>query len=183
MTERSLHKDRIEGLEASLKGLREKKELFLKAKGLHEEEEKLRAEGNKIRTDITDAKVTLKDLMERKNTAMQTVTSAMAAKMNAVLPMGSAVIEIRDDGTLFIGWNNGKGTTSYPSLSGGEKAAFDPALCKALGGTILLVEAAEIDDSHLTDALRKYEASGMQVIVNTCHAPEVIPLAWGQVRI
>jgi len=183
MTEQSLHKDRIEGLEASLKGLREKKELFLKAKGLHEEEEKLRAEGNKIRTGITDAKATLKDLMERKNTAMQTVTSAMASKMNAVLPMGSAAIEIRDDGTFFTGWNNGKATIPYSGLSGGEKAAFDPALCKALGGTILLVEAAEVDDIHLTEVLRKYEAAGMQVIVNTCHAPEVIPLAWGQVRL
>lgn len=183
MTEKSLLTDMIVGLEASLKDLQGKKEIFVKAKGLHEETEKLRAEVNAIRTEITDAKSNLKDLVERKNTAMMTVTASMAKKMNAALPSGSAVVEIKEDGTIFIGWNNGKATIPYSGLSGGEKASFDPALCRALGGTILCVEAAEIDDLHLTEALRKYEATDMQVIVSTCHTPEVVPLGWTQVSL
>jgi hypothetical protein len=183
MTEKSILTDLITGLEASLKDLQGKKDLFIRAKGIHEEEEKLRAEGNKIRTEITDAKATVKDLVEKKNAAMKTVTAAMAKTMNAVLPAGSSVIEIMEDGTFSIGWNNGKATVPYSGLSGGEKASFDPALCRALGGSILVVEAAEIDGPHLTDALRKYEAAGMQVIVNTCHQPEVVPLEWKAVAL
>ena len=178
MTEKSLLNDMITGLEASLQDLRGKKEIFIKAKGLYEEAEKLRAEGNKIRTEIADEKAKLKDLVERKNAAMMTVTGSMARKMNAVLPAGSAIVEIKEDGSFYIGWNNGKATVPYSGLSGGEKASFDPALCRALGGTVLCIEAAEIDGPHLTDALRKYEAAGMQVIVSTCHAPEVVPLSW-----
>lgn len=181
--DQQLLQDRITGLESSLKDLSVKKDLFVKAKGLNEETEKLRTESGKIRSDITKEKDSLKSLIEKKNKAMQSVTANMAAKMNAVLPAGLAVIEIKDDGSFFIGWNNGKVTVPYSGLSGGEKAAFDPALCKALGGNILLIEAAEIDSPHLTEALRKYEAAGIQTIVSTCHIPEVVPLSWKRVNL
>jgi len=183
MTDKQVLTDYINGLEESLKDLQGKKETFIKAKGLHEEAEKLRAEGNQIRDEITSEKEILKDLIEQKNTAMMTVTAAMANKMNVVLPAGSAIVEIKEDGSFFVGWNNGKTNVPYSGLSGGEKAAFDPALCRALGGSVLIVEAAEIDGEHLTDALRKYEAAKIQCIVSSCHTPEVIPLAWKVVKL
>lgn len=178
MSEKQLLIDYINGMEASLKDLQGKKDLFLKAKGLHEETEKLRAESNRTRDELGTEKTNLKDLTERKNAAMQTITAAMSRRMNEVLPAGSAIVEIREDGSFFIGWHNGKISVPYSGLSGGEKAAFDPALCRALGGSILLVEAAEMDGEHLTEALRKYEAADMQCIVSSCHQPKVIPLAW-----
>lgn len=183
MQDQHLLQNRIDGLEASLTELRTKKDLFTKAKGLNEEAEKLRFDRDKIRDDISKEKETLKGLIDKKNKAMQTITSAITDKMNAVLPFGSAVIEIKDDGSFFLGWNSGNAIVSYSGLSGGEKAAFDPALCKALGGDILIVEAAEVDSPHLTEALRKYESSGIQTLVSTCHLPEVIPLAWKRVNL
>ncbi len=174
-------KDMINGLEASLIDLNEKRDIFIKAKGLNEETEKLRAEVSKVHFELENEKDKLKGMNEEKNQAMATVTSSMARRMNDVLPSGSAIVEIKDDGSLFIGWFTKTAKVPYSGLSGGEQAAFDPALCKALGGSILAVEAAEIDGPHLTDALRKYEAANIQVIVSSCHAPEEVPENWNTV--
>jgi len=178
MADKEILTNLITGLEASLKDLNSKRDLFMKAKGLNEQTEKLRDEACKIRFEIENEKDKLKELTDAKNKAMMTVTAAMARKMNDVLPSGSAIIEINEDGSLLIGWFNGVAKVPYSGLSGGEKAAFDPALCKALGGSVLIVEAAEIDDVHLMDALRKYEAADVQCIVSSCHVPKDIPETW-----
>jgi hypothetical protein len=183
MSDKALLKDMIGGLETSIRELNGHKDAFIKAKGLAGESEKLRAEVNKLRTEIADEKENLKALTEKKNAAVMTVSSGMAKAMNEALPAGSAIIQIQEDGSCFIGWNNGRVNVPYSGLSGGEKAAFDPALCRALGASIMIVEAAELDDEHLTEALRKYSASGMQCIVNTCHQPEAIPLDWKVIRL
>ena len=189
MVDKKLISDFIAGLEASLKELQGKKEMFLKAKGLNEESEKLLADAKNLRDELAGEKAALEGWTDQKNRSLVNVTGTMARRMNAVLASGSAVIEIREDGSFFIGWNNGReparggATVPYAGLSGGERAAFDPALCKALGGSLLVVEAAEIDDEHLTGALRKYEDAGLQVIVSSCHSPETVPLAWRVVRL
>jgi len=168
-------KDMINGLEASLVELNGRRDIFIKAKGLNEETEKLRAEASRVRFELENEKDKLKGLVEEKNQTMMTVTASMARRMNEVLPSGSAIVEIKDDGSLFIGWFTKTAKVPYSGLSGGEKAAFDPALCRALGGSVLVVEAAEIDDEHLVDTLLKYEASGIQCIVSSCHVPAEIP--------
>jgi hypothetical protein len=168
----------ITGLEASLKEHQDKKDLFIKAKGLHEEEEKIRQEVGVIRSNLEVEKMNLKALVDVKNLTMMSVTAAMAKTMNDLLAGTTAIIEIKEDGTVNIGMFNGKVNVPYSGLSGGEKAAFDPALCRALGGSILLVEAAELDPKRLTAALEKYGTSDLQVIISTCHAPETMPAGW-----
>jgi FtsZ-binding cell division protein ZapB len=175
--------DNINALDAAVKELRTTKELFIKAKGLDEQSEKMRAEAQKVKDDLTAEKKRYKTLLEGKNAAMKNVTEAMTKRMSAVLPRGAAVVEIKEDGTCFIGWNNGKTSVPYSGLSGGEKASFGPALCKALGGTILLVEAAELDPERLFAALRKYGEADIQVIVSSCHEPDKYPEGWKPVRL
>ena len=128
MEDQQLIKDAISGLEGALKALVDKKDIFIKANGLLEESEKLRASAEKIRSEITTEKENLKALVEKKNKALQSVTASIAAKMNDVLPAGKAVIEIKDDGSVFIGWDNGKVVVPYSGLSGGDPCAtgYDP---------------------------------------------------------
>lgn len=166
------------GLQEKLRAVRAQIGLFNKAKGLLEEEEKLRAEAVTIRDKITKEKEHLSSLQEKKNSIVKQAVEPMAARMNEVLPAGEAVIRIDDDGSVFIGMKSGQKTVPYAGLSGGEKAAFDPALCKALGGTVLIVEAAELDQDHLTEALEKYATTDIQTLVSSCHIPNETPEGW-----
>ena len=174
--------DLITCLEAKQIELNAQKDLFIKAKGLDEQAVKLRAEVETIHVNITEEKEKRASLVDKKNKALMSVMSRVEASMNEILPYGFARAQIEEDGSVFIGWNTGKAIVPYSGLSGGEKATFDPALCKALGGNILIVEAAEIDSKHLSEAFAKYEVSGMQVIVSTCHIPQ-LPLNWQVVKL
>lgn len=173
----------IAGLRSNLKALQADKDLFVKAQGLDEEAEKLKAEDERIKGEIEKEKANLAALVEQKNAAMSTVTGAMVATMNEVLPAGTAVVNITESGECIIGWDMGRGMVSYSGLSGGEKASFDPALCRALGGSILFVEAAELDEVRLSAALEKYAVADLQVIVGSCHEPASIPEGWQAVRL
>lgn len=178
-----LLKDQITGLEASLKEHQANKDLFIKAKGIEEEAEKMRGEVVKIQSTLTLEKTNLKALIGVYNAAMMPVTDAMAKTMNGLLAGNTAIIEINEDGTVNIGMFNGKKNVPYSGLSGGEKAAFEPALCRALGGSVLLVEAAELDPHRLTATLEQYSKSDLQIICSTCHAPEEVPAGWETVRL
>jgi hypothetical protein len=158
----------VTGIKGKLKSIKDQRNLFNKAKGLLEEEEKLRAEVVKYDNDIKSEKENKASLQEKKNKAMQGVVGAMAAKMNEILPVGKAEIRIDDDGGIFIGLKKSeKITVPYAGLSGGEKASFDPALCRALGGTVLIIEAAELDSTRLTQTLERYAETDLQVIVSS----------------
>lgn len=178
-----LMKDQITGLEASLKEHQANKDLFMKAKGLDEEAEKMRGEVTKIQSDLALEKTNLKALKDVYTAAMMPVTASMAKTMNDLLAGNTAIIEINEDGTVNIGMFNGKKNVPYSGLSGGEKAAFEPALCRALGGSVLLIEAAEFDPKRLTAALEKYGQSDLQILVSTCHAPEAAVPGWETVRL
>jgi hypothetical protein len=171
------------GIQEKLKTIRGLMDQFNKAKGILEEEEKLRVEAGKFRADLEVQKTTLSDLQKQKNNAMIAAVAPMAAKMNEVLPSGKAVLKIEDDGSFMIGWLLDKNIVPYHGLSGGEKAAFDPALCRALGGTILVVEAAELDSVKLHDALKQYSKTEIQVIVSSCHNPGAAPLDWKEIQL
>jgi hypothetical protein len=103
--------------------------------------------------------------------------------MDAVLPRGRSILRIEDDGALFIGWQDQKKPVPYSGLSGGEKVAFDQALARALGATVLIVEAAEMDPARLSEALDRYGKTGLQVIVSSCHEPTTYPSGWKAVRL
>ena len=167
--------DLITGLESKLKTLQNDKEVFIRAQGMDIEAEKMRAEVQKINDEVADLKVQVSELQSGKIKAIAPVASGMSKAMNAFLPQGSAELKIEEDGTFSICW----GDVPYPGLSGGEKVMFDAALAKALGATVLCVEAAETDEANLQALLAKYEASDIeQVIVLTCYGPVVVPAGW-----
>ncbi len=177
------YRDQITGLETSLQEMRKKKEIFNKAQGLNESTEKLSGEVVQLRADIETEKGKRDGLVDQKNAAVRTVLQQVAQKMDAVLPKGKAVLKIDDGGGLFIGWQDREKPVAYSGLSGGEKVAFDQALVKALGGTILIVEAAEMDGGRLFEALERYANTGLQVLVSTCHEPDKFPAGWKAVRL
>jgi hypothetical protein len=177
------YRDRITGLETALRDMRDKKEIFNKSQGLKESTEKIRGEAVQIREDIATEKNNREALVNKKNAAVKTVLQAVTKKMDDVLPRGKAILKIDDDGGLFIGWQGEKKAVPYSGLSGGEKVSFDQALVRALGGTILIVEAAEMDPARLTEALDRYAKTGLQVIVSSCHEPDGYPQGWKAVRL
>jgi len=172
--------DLITGLESKLKSLQTDKEVFIRAQGMDIEAEKMRAEVQKINDEVADLKKQVSGLQEKKSKAISPVLLGMGRVMNSFLAVGSTTLGILDDGDFFIGWVNEAGqTVPYAGLSGGEKVMFDAALAKALGATVLAVEAAETDEVNLQVLLEKYEASDIeQVIVLTCYGPVVVPAGW-----
>lgn len=164
----AMMKDQLAGLEAKGRGLRAKETLFLKDQGLAEEVAKSQKELEGQRHRLAGLKSTHKDLKHRKRKAVKATATALGKKMGEILPVGSAIFEIGENG-VFIGWDGPNGKVPYEGLSGGQKAAFDAALCHALDAKLLVVEAAELDPENMRLALEKLAEFPGQVIVNTCH--------------
>jgi len=183
MPDLQIFRDRITGLEESLKAHQDKKEIFNKAQGLAEEKEKLLSEAEKTRASIETAKETHKGLVEKKNAAVRAVLQKVQVSMDTVLPRGRSILRIDEDGGFYIGWQDQKDPVPYSGLSGGEKVAFDQALARALGATVLIVEAAEMDPTRLAEAMDRYGKTGLQVIVSSCHEPTAYPGGWKAVRL
>lgn len=174
----------IAALEVSLKEKQAKKEIFTKVQGLAESAEKIRAEVAQLRAKIEAEKEGLAKLVDKKTLAVKRVLLKVMEKMNAVLPAGEAILRIDDSGGLFVGWRDDeKKPVAYSALSGGEKVAFDQALVRALGGTVLIVEAAELDPERLHEALDRYGKTGLQVLVSSCHEPTNYPDGWKAARL
>lgn len=180
--------DRIRGLQANITDLRENEKLFHKAKGLDEEKEKAAAEMMEVEAELQGVKEELAELKSERAKALETTAEALAARMSAVLPAGTACFEISNDG-VFIGWLRQNGArVPYAGLSGGQKVAFDQALCYALlgdGPKTLIMEAAELDGLRLAEVMEHLEKTpeDTQIILNTWHVPEVVPDAWNVVEV
>jgi hypothetical protein len=183
MTDIKILNDQITGLKEKLKTLRSQKSLFDKAKGYDESIAKFQGEAEKMREEAKQLKSVFEKLMAKKNATIVASLDTIMARMNAVLPAGTAIIRVSEDGDCFIGWHNGKVAIAYPGLSGGEKVAFDTALVYALGGNVLITEAAELDDNRLADALTKYGQTSLQCIVLSAHEPAKVPKGWEVYRL
>lgn len=178
--------DNIAGIEGRITALRAQLALFNEAHGLDKEAEKVRQEAEKYRGEEGDLKTDIASLQKRKNAAIAATGKALAEKMSTFLTSGKAYFEITEDGGTQIGYVNPRGVkVPYNGLSGGEKAQFEPALCSALGATCAIVEAAEMDDTHLTEMLQRVGNldNGMQVICSTCHPPTKPAEGWEVVKV
>ena len=166
-------KEMITGLEQKKKNLVADEKVFLKLSGINEEIEKANQDKAGYEDELSEAKERRDDAKKRKADAVSGTTTKIAGKMNAVLPMGSAVFSYAedDDGKrdLKIGWMVGGVTTPYNGLSGGEKQIFDAALANVLDANIIVVEAAELDGDNLIKTLDELSKLDKQVIINTCH--------------
>lgn len=180
-----LLKDQLAGLEAKGKALRSDEALFLKAQGVDESTEKARTKLIEDEIDNANFKETMAELKSSKAGAIKEALCAIQDKMTAILPEGDAVIHIDDEGVLLIGWlkPEAKAPVAYHSLSGGEKAIFDPALISVLEAGLIIVEAAEMDEERLVESLKKLEQLKEQVIVNTWFVPKDVPKGWEIVKL
>ena len=170
--------NRLVGLEAKGKELREQEAIFLKMHGLREQIEETRSSNAELDTDIQALKEELAELKGQKAKAVAGSVDAIREKMDAVLPEGKTVFEIDDAGGISIGWKIGKTVKPYRGLSGGEKVVFDGALANALGAGMLIYEAAEADGGRLEDLLLLLADSERQIVINTWAAPGDVPDGW-----
>lgn len=182
----------LAGLEAKGKDLREKEKLFIKVQGLEEQIAAARKEIDESSNDLQAHKEELAELKTKKNEAVKSTLDAMSNKMAEVLPYGTPVIQITEDGKLPIGWEvKEKKYVAYHGLSGGEKILFEQALIYALLGDaenkLLIYEAAEVDLTRLELLLNHLDFSDQnsktQMIVSTCHSPAEIPDGWNCVNL
>ena len=179
MEDTKLIEDQISGLKERLILLRRDKEAFIKAQGMVEEAEKLKSEAEKKRKEVSLLKTGNAPLIAKKNAAMAKSLSGMIAKLTKVLPNGKPIVDVKEEGDVFIGWQKeGKQPVSYSSLSGGERVIFDAALAHALNANIIISEFAEIDDEQLVKALNRFGEMDVQFIGSTCHPPKEVPKPW-----
>jgi hypothetical protein len=178
------------GLEARLKSLRGELALFNQAKGLDEAAEAERTKAAEARKTAGEAKAILEDLKAQKARAVAATCAKLAQVMGQILPEGEAVMRIEDDGAVTLAWKRPDGREiPHAGLSGGQRVLFDSALAHALLGAakhrVLILEAAELDDAHLTMALEHVaEANpGTQIVVNSCHRPASVPDGWDVVEV
>ena len=175
--------DQIGGLTVRLKTLEADRDLLLKAQGLDEQAEVARKKAEDLKESVEAKKKLIQAHKDKINAVMSTSTGALEKKMAEILPAGRPVFHISADGDVFIGWIKPDEITPVPytGLSGGERVPFNQALLFALGGTVLVEEAAELDREHLGPVLQKLGESEIQIVVNTCHAPKDVPLLGWQV--
>jgi hypothetical protein len=141
--------------------------------------------------EVTGLKEEIAELSGEKAESVKVGTKKVERAATRFLPAGAAVIDIRDDNSVFIGWNNGNVVVPYEGLSGGQKVAFDMALSCALlpediSGGMLIVEAGELDNNNLKILLEKLAENcpeNTQFIVNTCHTIKDVPDCWKVIQI
>jgi len=187
--DKQILENQIAGLKASIKKLGEQKDTHIKLQTILEQIEKARVEQNPYEQELLEVKEEKVALNLSKTLTLSETATQLADKITTFLPNGSAVLRIDEDG-VFIGLqHHGNVITPYLSLSGGEKAFFDLALCHALLGAgdnvILCAECAEVDNEKLESLLKEIIAqkSSAQVILNSCHEPENIPDGWKVTRL
>jgi len=180
----------VSGLEARLRTLRGELALYNQAKGLDEAAEAERAKADEARKACGQAKAILEDLKSQKARAVAGTYAKLAAAMGQILPEGNAVMRIEDDGAVTLAWARPDGAEiPHAGLSGGQRVLFDAALAHALLGDakhrVLILEAAELDEAHLTLALEHMAATnpGTQILVNSCHEPAEVPEGWDVIRV
>ena len=183
--DKQLLTDNITGLKAAIRLLREDERRHIKSTTLTEQIEKARVEGDGLKTELEDVRKEKAALKAEKANSLGGTAQQLQEKITALLPNGSALVRISEEG-LFMGLrHHGDRVTPYLSLSGGEKVFFDLALSNAVldgsGEKILIAEAAELDEEKLRLLMLTIEQQhpGAQILLNTCHKPEgVIPKAW-----
>ena len=175
-------KDRVTGLEAHLRELRSKSDMFAKVQGIEESLEKTRGKIEGLKESEETYKEDLSKLLEKKEKALAPTIKELFERTTTILPTGEAVFEI-DSGKVFIGWKKDGHTTAYNGLSGGEKVCFDSALCNALGAEIIIMEAAEMDGENLETMLKMLADIKPQIILNTCHSIGDVPEPFSAVKL
>jgi len=181
-------KEQISGLAAAIKELRGKEKQHIKIQTLVEQTEKSRVELDSVEDELKDVRADKAKSKAQKAMNLSGVVGKISEKTTRFLPVGDALFQIDENG-LFIGLKRDEAITPYLSLSGGERAFFDLALCHALIGNkengILIAEVAELDDDKLKTLLSAISEMSPknQIILNTCHDIPEYPKDWNVIRL
>ena len=182
--EKQMLLDQIEGLKVSIKSLRETERKHIEADTLTKQIEKARVDRGELEIKLDELKKRKIELKIEKATSLNHVAQKIEGEITKLLPNGQAVFTIGEDG-VFIGLkHHGTKITPYLSLSGGEKAFFDPAISSAFLGKsknkILIAEVAEIDKEKLGSLLKEIVQikPDVQIILSSCHEPKEVPAEW-----
>jgi len=178
-----LIRTQIRGLEASIKSLREREAAQLRRQGIRAQIEKLTAEYERLKEQAQEEKKRNTDLVAQKNATLGAITGKITDRMNAVLPVGTAIIEITADQKFNLGWEIDGIMRPYKALSGGEKTSFDCAIALALGANVIIQEAAELDETRMVASLEKLGETDCQVICMACYPVKEVPEPWKMVQL
>ena len=180
----------VSGLEAKLLGLRNDERAFQRIAGLKEKQEADRAKSFALHEKVDELKATLADLKNQKAAAMQETATAIAAAMNCMLPFGTAVFEVNDEGSVYLGWDMpDHGLIAHGGLSGGQRVMFEAALAyalmpKGLKNPVILVEGAELGPEINMMLERIAETNpDAQIVACTCHEITQVPAGWAAVAV
>lgn len=181
---------RVDGLASKLADLRNQERAFQRVAGLQERQEADRAKWRELQAQADTIKTAIADLKNQKAAAMQETATAIATAMNCMLPFGTAVFEVDDEGGVFLGWDiPEKGIIAHGGLSGGQRVMFEAALSyalmpKGLKNPVILVEGAELGPEIDMLLNRVAETSpDAQIIACTCHNLAAVPAGWSSVAV
>lgn len=167
----------IDGLTLRLSQLKATEKMFLQASGLETQAAVARQESEKMSSEVDAIKAELTELQSRQSAMTAQAMTGFMSRMDAALPAGMAYI-VPGEKSVDIGWVIDGIKRPLQALSGGERVAFDVALAHALGAGILVKEVAELDRDRLKLVMDKMLQVAPQVVLVTCHAPEVVPEGW-----
>lgn len=152
--------------------------------GVQKEITKANVNAEALEAEAAKWKAKAKDLRGDKARALSNSLSKIQFNMGTMLSVGSAAVEIADNGGITFGWDlPGQGVIQYGGLSGGQKVQFDAALAYALtvGAKlpVVIVEGAEVggEIDRLLDRLTTSNPEA-QIFVNTCFPVAVAPEPW-----
>lgn len=177
----SILENQLEGLRVRGVELRADETLFVKAQGIDETIQRNLKERTDLEEKLKKSKEALKLLQGTKKKAVDSVSKMICDKLNEFLPIGEAFFDALDG--LSFGWMYDDTKQPYNSLSGGQKCIFDAALENTLGSNIIVLEAAEMDQSHLMSLLEETAGNEKQVFVNTWFKGFKAPKGFGVVEI
>lgn len=138
-----------DSLVKSLESLRATEAAHLRMDGLRVEEEKLRSKKVESEGSLAEAKARYESAFSEKTALVLEIADRLAERMRKVLPVGTAMFNVTDEGEVLLGWNMNGVTVPVQGLSGGQTVMFLNALAYALLGEdcpnrVLLMEAAEV---------------------------------------
>jgi len=172
-----LIKQQIDGLTLRLAQLKATEKMFLQASGLEVQAANARKEAEGLQAEAETIKNELADKQQELAAKTSKALSGFLERMDAALPEGQAYF-ILGEKSVDIGWVINGVKRPLQALSGGERVAFDVALAHALGAGILVKEVAELDQDRLHLVMEKMLSIEPQVVLVTCHAPEVVRAEW-----
>jgi chromosome segregation ATPase len=174
--------DQLAGLETKGKQLRDQEAVLLKLQGLREQEETARVAATELEADLQKIKEDITATKSKRTELMAGTIEGIQNSISEALPAGKAIVRMDENG-FFLGWAIYGREKPYKALSDGEKATFNPALCKALGADILICEAAEADADRLAKLLEGLAKLDVQSIVCTWFVPQEVPKGWNVVQL